>query len=155
MEKIYVTQEGYDKLVEEREYLIHTARPQYKEDLVAARAQGDLSENADYDAARDLQSKVENRIAELQEMLKVVEIIDEKQSGKAGNVVKIGSTVTVQFLDDNTEETFVIVGSVEADPINGKLSNETPMAKAILDHKAGDVCTVDVDTPYDVKIVKC
>ena len=78
MEKIYVTQEGLNELIKERDNLIHVVRPEVKQDLVAARAQGDLSENADYDAARDKQAKVEARIAELQEMLKNYEVIDDK-----------------------------------------------------------------------------
>ena len=154
MEKIYVTQEGLNELIKERDNLIHVVRPEVKQDLIAARAQGDLSENADYDAARDKQAKVEARIAELQEMLKNYEIIDDKADKKGSKVVKIGSTVTITYLDDETSETYAIVGSVEADPLNGKLSNETPLAKAIVDHKEGDTVTVLVENPYKVKIAK-
>lgn len=153
MEKIYVTQEGLNELIKERDNLIHVVRPEVKQDLIAARAQGDLSENADYDAARDKQAKVEARIAELQEMLKNYEIIDDKKKGGA-KVVQIGSTVTILDLEENVEETYSIVGSVEADPLNGKLSNATLLAKAILDHKEGETVTVEVDSPYKVKIVK-
>ncbi|MBR2685510.1 MAG: transcription elongation factor GreA [Erysipelotrichaceae bacterium] len=151
MEKIYVTKEGLNELIKERDNLIHVVRPEVKAELVAARAQGDLSENADYDAARDRQAKVESRIAELQEMLKNYEIIDEKK-GKS-KTIRIGSTVTILDLEDETEETYAIVGSVEADPLNGKLSNETPLAQAILDHKEGDTVRVAVDEPYKVKIL--
>lgn len=151
MEKIYVTKEGLNELIKERDNLIHVVRPEVKAELVAARAQGDLSENADYDAARDRQAKVESRIAELQEMLKNYEIIDEKK-GKS-KTIRIGSTVTILDLEDETEETYAIVGSVEADPLNGKLSNKTPLAQAILDHKEGDTVRVAVDEPYKVKIL--
>jgi len=151
MEKIYVTKEGLNELIKERDNLIHVVRPEVKAELVAARAQGDLSENADYDAARDRQAKVESRIAELQEMLKNYEIIDEKK-GKS-KTIRIGSTVTILDMEDETEETYAIVGSVEADPLNGKLSNETPLAQAILDHKEGDTVRVAVDEPYKVKIL--
>jgi len=151
MEKIYVTKEGLNELIKERDNLIHVVRPEVKAELVAARAQGDLSENADYDAARDRQAKVESRIAELQEMLKNYEIIDEKKG--RSKTIRIGSTVTILDLEDETEETYAIVGSVEADPLNGKLSNETPLAQAIMDHKEGDTVRVAVDEPYKVKIL--
>ena len=140
MEKIYVTQEGLNDLIKERDNLIHVVRPEVKAELVAARAQGDLSENADYDAARDRQAKVESRIAELQEMLKNYEIIED--SGVKSRVVRIGSKVTILDLEENEEESYSIVGSVEADPLNGKLSNETPLAQAIIDHKEGDTVKV-------------
>ena len=91
MEKIYVTQEGLNELIKERDNLIHVVRPEVKQDLIAARAQGDLSENADYDAARDKQAKVEARIAELQEMLKNYEIIDDKAEKKGGSKVVKGA----------------------------------------------------------------
>ena len=152
MEKIYVTQEGLNDLIKERDNLIHVVRPEVKAELVAARAQGDLSENADYDAARDRQAKVESRIAELQEMLKNYEIIED--SGVKSRVVRIGSKVTILDLEENEEESYSIVGSVEADPLNGKLSNETPLAQAIIDHKEGDTVKVMVDSPYKVKILK-
>ena len=152
MEKIYVTQEGLNELIKERDNLIHVVRPEVKAELVAARAQGDLSENADYDAARDRQAKVESRIAELQEMLKNYEIIED--TGKKSRVVRIGSKVTILDLEENVEEVYSIVGSVEADPLNGKLSNETPLAVAILDHKEGDTVRVAAEEPYKVKIVK-
>ena len=152
MEKIYVTQEGLNDLIRERDNLIHVVRPEVKAELVAARAQGDLSENADYDAARDRQAKVESRIAELQEMLKNYEIIED--TGVKSRVVRIGSKVTILDLEENEEETYSIVGSVEADPLNGKLSNETPLAQAIIDHKEGDTVKVLVDAPYKVKILK-
>ncbi len=151
MEKIYVTKEGLNELIKERDNLIHVVRPEVKAELVAARAQGDLSENADYDAARDRQAKVESRIAELQEMLKNYEIIDEKKG--RSKTIRIGSTVTILDLEDETEETYAIVGSVEAGPLNGKLSNETPLAQAIMDHKEGDTVRVAVDEPYKVKIL--
>lgn len=150
-EKVYVTQEGLEELKREQENLIHVVRQEVIEDLRAARAQGDLSENADYDAARDRQAQVEARIKQLEIMLKNVEIIEEG-TGKA--VVKLGSTVTVLDLSENEAATYTIVGSVEADPINGKLSNVTPLAMAILDKKVGSTVEVQVDEPYKVKIVE-
>ncbi len=149
--KVVVTKEGLAELQKEYEYLVHVERDQVIEELKAARAQGDLSENADYDAARDHQARVEARIRQLDDMLKNVEIIDEK---KKSRIVRLGSKVTVQYLDTNEKEKFSIVGTVEADPLNGKLSNDTPLAKAIMDHKANDVCMVIVNPPYEVKILE-
>ncbi len=151
-EKILVTQEGLNDLIKERDHLIHVVRPEVKEDLVAERAQGDLSENADYDAARERQGKIEARIIELDNMLSNYELIDENNGSK--HIIKLGSTVTIYDMQDETEETYTIVGSVEADPLNGKLSNVTPLAAAILEHKEGDVVSVDVSSSYKVKILK-
>lgn len=149
-EKVYVTQEGLEELKREHEHLIHVVRQDVIEDLKAARAQGDLSENADYDAARDRQAQVEARIKQLEIMLKNVEIIEEGN----GKLVKLGSTVTILELDTNEKSTYTIVGSVEADPLNGKLSNVTPLAMAILDKRVGTTVEVQVDEPYKVKIVE-
>lgn len=149
-EKVYVTQEGLEELKREQEHLIHVVRQEVIEDLKAARAQGDLSENADYDAARDRQAQVEARIKQLEIMLKNVEIIEEGN----GKLVKLGSTVTILELDTNEKSTYTIVGSVEADPLNGKLSNVTPLAMAILDKRVGTTVEVQVDEPYKVKIIE-
>ena len=151
-EKIYVTQEGLEELKKEQENLIHVVRQEVIEDLKAARAQGDLSENADYDAARDRQAQVEARIRELEIMLNNIEIIDDKQGSV--RVAKIGSTVKIEELDTHQIDQFTIVGSVEADPLNGKLSNVTPLAEAILEHKVGQTVEVLVDEPYQVKILE-
>ena len=151
-EKFYVTQEGYNDLVNEHENLVHKVRQEVIVELQEARAQGDLSENADYDAARDRQAQVEARIRELEVMLNNIEIIDDKQGSV--RVAKIGSTVKIEELDTHQIDEFTIVGSVEADPLNGKLSNVTPLAEAILEHKVGQVVEVLVDEPYQVKILE-
>ena len=151
-QKIYVTQEGLEELKREQENLIHVVRQEVIEDLKAARAQGDLSENADYDAARDRQAQVEARIRELEVMLNNIEMIDEQQGSV--RIVKIGSTVRLEELDTHAIDEYTIVGSVEADPLNGKLSNVTPLAEAILDHKVGQTVEVLVDEPYKVKILE-
>lgn len=151
--KTVVTEEGRKALQEEYDHLVHVERALVIEELKAARAQGDLSENADYDAARDHQARVEARIKELDYMLENIEIISDSKS-KGKKVVKLGSTVKILTLDENEEETYSIVGTVEADPINGKLSNETPLAKALLDRKAGEVVTVNVQHMYKVKILE-
>jgi transcription elongation factor GreA len=148
--KIYVTKEGLKKLQDEYENLVHVVREEVKAELKEARSLGDLSENADYDAARDKQAQVEARIADLEGMLKNYEIINTKGGSRQ---VRIGSTVKLQFQDTKEEATYTIVGSTEADPLNGKLSNETPLAKAIMDKKAGQSAEVNVKKPYTVMIV--
>ena len=150
-EKFYMTEEGLQDLKNELDQLVNVTKLEVIEELQAARAQGDLSENADYDAARDRQAQVESRIKEIENQIKNAEIISEKKSTKS---VRIGSTVELLEMDTKTKVTYKIVGSVEADPLNGLLSNETPLAKAIIDSKVDDICTVDVDEPYTVKIVK-
>lgn len=150
-EKIFVTQEGLDELRAELENLVHVVRPQVIVELQEARAQGDLSENADYDAARDHQARVAARIKELEALIKNAQIITEEQGG--AKTVRLGSTVTLKDLSDNTEITFTIVGTFEADIYERKVSNETPVVQAILDKKAGDVVLVkNVDEPYEVEI---
>lgn len=156
-EKFFVTQEGYNELVREHDELVHTVRAQVIVELQEARAQGDLSENADYDAAREHQAQVEARIRELDALIKNAEIIEETDGRSVSHdaTVKLGTTVKLLDLSDNRENTFSIVGSIEADPMNGKLSNNTPLAEAILDKKVGDICTVHrVEVPYDVKILE-
>ena len=150
-EKFYVTEEGLNDLKKELDTLIHVTREEVIEELKAARAQGDLSENADYDAARDHQAKVESRIKELEHQIKNAEIISDR---RRTNYVRIGSTVLIKELDTGAEVEYKIVGSVEADPLNGLLSNVTPLAEAIMDRRVNDVCEVAVDQPYEVKILK-
>lgn len=151
-EPFYVTQEGYDNLVAELDHLVHVVRPQVIVELQEARAQGDLSENADYDAARDHQAQVEAKIVQLENQIKSAEIIKEEAGS---HTVRIGSTVTVKDLSDNTEATYKIVGSAEADPFSGSVSNDSPFAQAIMDHAVGDIVTVEKATvPYQVEILK-
>lgn len=149
-EKFYVTEEGLEELKKELHTLIHVTREEVKEDLKAARAQGDLSENADYDAARDRQAQVEARIKELEWMINHSEIIKDNQGGR---FVRVGSTVEIEELDIHEINEYTIVGTIEADPLNGRLSNVTPLAEAILDKKVGTICEVKVDHPYKVKIL--
>ena len=152
-EKFYVTQEGYDDLKRELDELVHTVRPQVIVELQEARAQGVLSENADYDAAREHQAQVEARIHEVEAILKQAEIIEEDESAK--EIVRIGSVVTLKDLSDGEVATYTIVGTTEADPFEGKISNESPVVQAILDKKAGDVVTISkAAIPYDVEILE-
>ena len=149
-EKVRVTQEGFDELRREQEQLIHVVRKEVIEDLQAARAQGDLSENADYDAARDRQARVEARIRELENIFNNIEIIDVQGGSR---VVKLGAQVTI-LSRDGVEETYTIVSSVEADPLNGKLSNVTPLAVALMDRMVSDEeIEVEIEPREYVKII--
>lgn len=149
-EKVRVTQEGFDELRREQEHLIHVVRKEVIEDLQAARAQGDLSENADYDAARDRQARVEARIRELENIFNNIEIIDVQGGSR---VVKLGAQVTI-LSRDGVEETYTIVSSVEADPLNGKLSNVTPLAVALMDRMVSDEeIEIEIEPREYVKII--
>ena len=151
---VLLTQSGVEKLKKEREQLINIERPKVIEELQLARSQGDLSENADYDSARDKQAHIESRIKEIDQMLLHVQIIDESQMDSA--VAKPGATVTILDLSEEgaEPESFTIVGTFETDPLNGKISNESPRAKAILEHGVNEIVSVGVAEPYEVKILK-
>jgi transcription elongation factor GreA len=149
--EIYLTQEGLDEIKAELNVLKTEKRPENIKAIKEARALGDLSENADYHAAREEQAILESRIQELEMMVENAVIIKE---GKASEV-KIGTTVTLKYEDDEDTEVYKIVGSREADPFENKISNESPIAKAILKHKKGDVVTVDSpEGKYKVEIVE-
>jgi transcription elongation factor GreA len=150
MEKYQLTKEGVSKLEAEYRHLLDVVRPQNTKDIVDARALGDLSENADYDAARDAQARTEGRIQEIENILNNYELIKESSSTK---LVKIGCVVVVKDLTFDEEDRYEIVGSIEADPMQNKLSSESPLASAILGHKVGDVVEVNAPTPYSVEIV--
>ena len=153
-EKFLVTKEGLDELLKEQDNLIHVVRDEVIRELQEARAQGDLSENADYDAARDRQARVEARIRDLEAMIANAEIISEDKKAATKKTVSLGSTVTILDMSTNEEETYNIVGSSEADPLNGKLSNITPLATSLMDHKIGDVVEIETaEEPYQVKVI--
>ena len=149
--EILLTSEGFLELETELNNLKTVERPRIIEAIKEARAQGDLSENADYDAARDEQAKIESRITELEYKLENAKIIEKA----SGDVVSVGTTVTVKYVDDDDEEEYSIVGSMEADPFENKISNESPIGKAIMNRRVGDI--ISVESPngsYDIKIVK-
>ncbi len=138
--KVYLTNEGFLEIEEELNHLKEVKRPEVIKALKDARALGDLSENADYDAARDEQAKVEGRIAELEKLLESAELIEQRDTDK----VSLGATVKIMYDDDEDDvEEYRIVGSKEADPSNNKVSNESPLAKAIMGAKVGEKCTVE------------
>lgn len=151
--KVYLTNEGFLELEEELNHLKEVKRPEVIKALKDARALGDLSENADYDAAREEQAKVEGRITELEKLLEKAELIEKRDT----NVVGLGTTVKIKYIgdDDDDIEEYRIVGSREADPSNNKISNESPLAKSIMGAKSGDVCTVESPNgSYEVEIVE-
>lgn len=152
--EIFLTSEGFLELENELNYLKLEKRPEIMQILKEARAFGDLSENAEYDEARAEQEALEKRIKEIEYSLKHATIIDDKD--KKTDTVGIGSTVQLQYDDEGNDiEEYRIVGSAEADPFNNKISNESPIAAAIINKKVGSV--VEVSSPdgvYKVKIVK-
>ena len=149
--KVELTKEGAEKLEKELRHLIDIDRPECIEALQAARAQGDLSENADYDAARTKQAEIEGRIKEIENILANVKIISDKAKAKG---VVLGSTVTVKDLTDNSKETYTIVGTVEANPLKGLISNVSPLGRALIDKNVGDIVSVHAIKEYKVEILK-
>ena len=149
-EKTKLTKSGYKKLQEELRYLIDVARDEVKRELAEARAQGDLSENADYDAARGKQAEVEARIKEIEATLNNAEIIEENSKS---NRVGLGTTVTLKFIEKNEEKTYMIVGSIESNPFEGKISSSCALGEAILGKLVGDIIEVKAIKPYKVQII--
>lgn len=141
-EAVLLTKEGYEEIVAEHEELIAVRRAEVAEKLKEAIAQGDLSENADYDAAKNEQAELEERIYKLENMIRKAKIIDESEL--VGDQVTVGLTVKVLDIDENEEDEFTIVGSTEADPFEGKISNESLVGKALLGKKAGEEVAVEV-----------
>ena len=147
---VYLTQEGLDDLKKELDDLINVRRPANIQAIKEARSLGDLSENAEYDAARNEQAQIEARIQQLEKMLENVSIIAEVNT----DTVSIGNTVSIKYVDDDDEEEYKIVGSQEADPFESKISNESPIAQALFNHKVGDVVTVESPNgSYEVEII--
>ncbi|ADI25987.1 transcription elongation factor GreA [Geobacillus sp. G4] len=150
-EKQYpMTKEGKEKLEQELEYLKTVKRKEVVERIKIARGFGDLSENSEYDAAKDEQAFVESRIQMLENMIRNAVIIEEDKENP--DVVSLGKSVTFIELPDGEEETYTIVGSAEADPFEGKISNDSPIAKSLLGRRVGDEVTVQ--TPGGEMLVK-
>ena len=146
--QLQLTEEGLKKYKEELDRLINIDRVKNIEDLKAARAQGDLSENADYDAAREEQARIESRIKEVENIIKNAKIIDSGTNN-------LGKTLTVFFEDENYEDSYTIVGTLESDPLKGKISNESPLGAALLKAKEGQRLLIKTETDqYFVKVLK-
>ena len=146
-----LTEEGLKELQAELDDLINVKRPANLKAIKEARALGDLSENADYDAAKNDQAELEGRIKKIEKMLENYEIIENKKTDK----VALGSTVEIKYVDDDETDEYKIVGSQEAVPFQSKISNESPIAKAIMNKKVGDI--VEVESPngaYKIEITE-
>ena len=143
MEKdIFFTPEGLEKIENEIEYLKTVRRKEVSERIKVALGYGDLSENSEYDEAKNEQAQVEERIAKLEMMVRNAKIIDEKDLNT--DVVNIGSNVKVRELETMEEDEYTIVGSAEADPLEGKISNESPVGSKLIGNRVGDVVEVEV-----------
>ena len=134
-----MTREGYNALNEELEHLITVVRKENAERLKEAISLGDISENAEYDAAKDAQAETEERISEIEEILRTATIVDETSSDDSDDTVQTGRTVKIKDLDLGIEATYKIVGTTESDPLNGKLSNASLVGQHLIGNKAGDV----------------
>ena len=141
--KVVMTYDGLKKMEQELENLKTVRRKEVAEKIKEARGQGDLSENAEYDAAKEEQGEIESRIVQLENLLRNAEVIDEDVLKM--DVVNLGSKVTVLDVEFAEEMEYTIVGSTEADPMNGRISNESPLGMALLGQKVG--ATVMADTP--------
>ena len=152
MAELYITKEGKKEKEERLEYLKTVKRPEVLEKLKTAREYGDLSENSEYDAARAEQGRLESEIQLIEETLRLAVIVD---SGEMKNdIVRVGSTVKVLDMDLDETEEYKIVGTIESDPDNGQISNESPIGKALLGKKKGEVVTIlSPGGSFDVKIV--
>ena len=137
-----ITPEGLEKLKDEIEHLTTTKRREVAARIKEAREFGDIAENAEYDDAKNEQALLEQRIAQLEERVRRATVIDEKDLGT--DEVKVGSTVHVKDQKSGDSQKFQIVGSAEASPAEHKLSNESPIGRALLGHKRNDVVSVDV-----------
>ena len=149
--EVYLTSAGLDEIKSELDTLKKVKRPEIIKAIKEARALGDLSENADYHAAREEQAIIEGRIQELEYMVDNAVIITEGASDR----VKMGVNVTIKYEDDDDTEEYKIVGSMEADPFDNKISNESPIAKAIMGKKKGDVVTAESPNgKYNIEIIE-
>ena len=141
--KTVLTYDGLKRLEDELQDLKVVKRKEVAAKIKEARGQGDLSENAEYDAAKEEQAEIEARIALLEKMLRNAEVIDEEDIDQ--DSVSLGSKVTILDVEMNEEIEYFIVGSTEADPLSGRISNESPLGMSLLSHKVGD--TINVDAP--------
>lgn len=153
MSKRILTVEDRDRLQSELRELIEVKKPEIIKQLQEARAQGDLSENADYDAAKTEQGNIEKRIAEINDILSDYELVSTHT--KSSNIIIVGTTVKFETLSDKKIHEYLIIGSEGANPKENKISNDCPLSKSILGKKVGDVVEVKgIETPYKVKILE-
>lgn len=141
-DELLLTKEGYEKIKNEHEELVSKTRAEVAEKLKEARAFGDLSENAEYDAAKNEQADVEARILKLENMMRSATIVDAATAKK--DRVNVGTKVLLKNLKTKKEETYVIVGATEADPFNGKISNDSAVGGGLLGHKTGEKVEIEI-----------
>ena len=141
-EEILLTQEGYDKIVAEHEELVSVRRKEVSERLKEAISYGDLSENAEYDSAKDEQAELEERIVKLENMIRTAKIIDEKDM--SNDFVGVGLKVKIKDMGSGENMEFTIVGSTEADPFAGRISNESLVGQHLLGKKKGEIAEIVV-----------
>lgn len=152
-EELLLTQEGYDKIVAEYDELVSVKRAEVAERIKEAISYGDISENAEYDSAKNEQAELEERIRQLEEMLRKAKIVQEEDV--KGDKVNIGLKVTVKDIDTGDKEVFSIVGATESDPFNGKISTESSVGKALIGKKKGETVAIEVpDGIINYKIMK-
>lgn len=144
MQKTLITKEGLEKMQKELEDLRTTKRAEVAQRLKEAIAMGDLSENSEYDEAKNAQAFLEGRIVQLEQQIRTAKIIVK---GKK-NRIDVGSTVTIEDMEEYVKETVTIVGSAESNPFEGRISNESPVGRALVGAKAGDI--VEADAPNSV-----
>lgn len=145
-DEILLTQEGYDKIVAEHDELVSVRRKEVSERLKEAISYGDISENAEYDSAKDEQAELEERIVKLENMIRTAKIIDE--TDMSSDFVGVGLTVTIKNIDTAEEMEYTIVGSTEADPFAGRISNESLVGQNLIGKKKGE--TVEITVPDGV-----
>ena len=143
-----MSQERYDALKAELQYLETDKAKEVSEQIKEARSFGDLSENSEYDEAKTAQGKLYSKIAEIKNLIENAEIVDKIDTGAVKGTVTLGSVVKVRDLDEGCEEQYTIVGSQEADPMSGRVSDDSPFGRGLYGHVAGD--KIDVDAPAGV-----
>ena len=152
-EELLLTQEGYDNIVAEYDELVSVRRAEVAARIKEAISYGDISENAEYDSAKNEQAELEERIHQLEEMLRKARIVQEEDV--KGDKVNIGLKVTVKDIDTGDKEVFSIVGATESDPFNGKISTESSVGKALIGKKKGETVAIEVpDGIINYKIMK-
>jgi len=150
----YLTKEGYKKLQEELDYLRNIKRHEVATRLHEAMEGGELIENAEYEAAKNEQAFTEGRIQDLELSLATAQIIDEEEQRMDPSLVQIGDAVEIEDAEGNVDK-YIIVGAAEADPSTGRISNESPLGKAIINKRPGDIVTIEApDGQFKVKILK-
>ena len=151
--KVVLTYDGLKNMEAELENLKTVRRKDVAEKIKEARGQGDLSENAEYDAAKEEQAEIEARIVQLEKMLRNAEVIDEEEGAK--DTISLGTTVTVLDVEFDEEMEYTIVGSAEADPMNGRISNESPVGMALLGHKKDVIIMIETpDGEVEFKVLR-